>query len=82
MSIQIRVDPEHDKAIERAIQSLKADLRLLDQWGAHSVELTLAIDDLEELRDRIVHAKANEALEASSRLLRVIGGARTEGRAW
>lgn len=69
MTVQIRVDPEHDKAIERAIQSLRADVRTLDVWGAHSVELTLAIDDLEELRDRIVTAKADKALEASGRLL-------------
>lgn len=76
MSVQIRVDEEHDRAIERAIQSLKADVRTLDVWGAHSVELTLAIDDLEELRDRIITAKADKALEASGQLLRMIGGGR------
>lgn len=49
----IRFEPDELRAVEMAIRSLQQEVRSLDVWGAHSVELALAIDDLEELRDRM-----------------------------
>lgn len=64
-TITVRVEAEHLRAVERALQALKTDQVLLEHWGNHSTELALAIDDLEELRDRIVFAR-DEDREARS----------------
>lgn len=82
MALTIRVDEEHERALSRAIQSLQSDQQHLERWSMHSVELALAIDDLEELRDRIIAAKADKAVEASGKLLRLIGTGVGRHRTW
>lgn len=49
----VTFEPDELRAVELAIRSLRQEARSLDVWGAHSTELALAIDDLEELRDRM-----------------------------
>lgn len=49
--------PEDLKAVDRALQALHAERALMDRWSMHSVELALAIDDLESLRDRMKAAQ-------------------------
>jgi len=49
----VRYEPEHERAVGRALAALHAERATAERWGIHSVELTIAIDDLEELRDRM-----------------------------
>jgi hypothetical protein len=58
----VPVYPEDQRALERAIQSLEAEEKVLAVWGSHSVELTLALEGLRSLRDRIQEERA-ELLE-------------------
>jgi hypothetical protein len=50
--------PEDLPAIARAIQSLEAEEKVLDRWAMHSVELSLALDDLRLLHARIADDQA------------------------
>lgn len=46
--------PEHIASLERAIGSLEEEVRLCDRWDALPPRsLTMALDDLRELRDRM-----------------------------
>ena len=52
MTVVVRIEQEHVASLHRALAALRAEQALLERWNQHSVELTLAIDDLEELVDR------------------------------
>jgi hypothetical protein len=51
----VRFSPEHVVALERAVQTLHADIELCHRWDSTvPVGLQLAVDDLVELRDRML----------------------------
>lgn len=62
----VTFQPEHARAVERALAALHAERATTERWGIHSIELNDSIDDLEELRDRMnaEHAEARERLAA------------------
>jgi hypothetical protein len=41
--------PEDVLAVEAALRRLEDDERTLDYWGAHSVELTILVEDIRSL---------------------------------
>lgn len=50
---QVVFYPEDIDALTRALQSLHADVALLEIHGAHSTSLGVVVSDLESLRDRM-----------------------------
>lgn len=54
----VKFEAEHLRSVDRALAALNAERETAERWGIHSVELTLAINDLEELRDRMVAERA------------------------
>lgn len=51
--------PEHVRAIERAIHTLHADLETAQRWDKNTPrQLALDLENLEELRDRMLGQQA------------------------
>jgi hypothetical protein len=67
----VRFDTEHLQFVNRALAALEAERAACERWGIHSIELTLAIDDGTELRDRMTDA--NKDRDATAPLLSLIG---------
>lgn len=50
----VTFETEHARSLGRALAALEAERAACERWGVLSVELALAVDDVTELRDRML----------------------------